>query len=581
MAGFEVTVKRWRGGSWSAACLAEDGRATLVESDGRATVRVVTLVEGRCTEAMAQPLLLRRGLGRALVAGTLGADGTRQLEAHRVFPNGTVRDDRVLRRGHEGERTSEWLFANGSRITAKASPGRQVVELFTRAGEPAGRRSTVFEPTDGGVARLTVVASGADGRETARRTGMVRIAQGQRSVTLSDEGTGQRVMDDRVALTPDSGTDGREVTRGADGTLTFTTTTTGPGIVMQDSISVDATGAVSMETDTRSETEDGVTCTSDVTRVTSDGTVINSTGVYGDNPDGSWTGTGQTTVDGQVVSETGHAEDATGTFVSDTRVDYDADGGGVIVVTTRNTETGETSTTVDGFDKDGNPRDPNAPHGDGGGDGGQGGGGGGDGGGQGGGDGGGGDGGGGDGGGGDGGGEGDGGGDSGGGPPSEESGDGDGGYPSDDGSEEGPHFGGHLTGSGGLGSLDGLGGFGRGGGTGGGGDPGDGEGDDFDTMHSALLGQVKLGGRAGGGVTSGGDDGGGLGDDTGPEGPPVIHFKGGRGALVGQGGQTDPDGWGDLNNPRALTGFAAAAFGVALTGALNRAIGAAERVGRA
>ena len=221
--------------------------------------------------------------------------------------------------------------------------------------------------------------------------------------------------------------------------------------------------------------------------------------------------------------------------VSTSRVDYDPDGGGVIVTNTTDRNTGETSTTVTGFDKDGNPRDVGPGGGDGGGD-----------------------------------------------PPEPDGGDdGEGGggdeMPADDGGggdDTGPsiHFGG-LERPGGLADLGSVMPPGAYGGD-------DGEGEDvgptrFERMKEGLLAAA---GMAFDGDVGGADGWEGGGPDDGPR-QPVIHFSGLPGDVDLHGRGLAVDNWGDLSDPRALVAFAQNRFGLGNAAAGRAADSAARMAG--
>jgi hypothetical protein len=553
-----VSVTRWCDGSW-AVVARTDQAGTLVESDGRAAARVVVAAKTRAVEATAQPVVYAKGLGRAVIAASIQSDGTRKVLGHRVFPSGAVRIDEIQRRGVKGERRSVWAYANGSRITAHATGSGQHVELFTREGQLAGTRTTrITERAKDRLAFQTII-SDAGGTVVGTVKGTAQLTGGVKKRTMSGDGDAPQYAQVTAAGNVNGAPGAHSVVKNADGT----TTVSDRQVSGNSTYSTDTTfkeGGQPQQT-VQSVTVSGPpgsnSTTTTVTTNTSTGHQV-TTGTCSDGgPSGSWSCTWETTVDGQVQGRGVHVEDDNGNS-SDTRIEYDAKGGGTIYTISKDSD-GNVTMSKSGFDKDGNPRDPSAgggqPNsGSGGGQPDSGGGGGqpdsGSGGGQpdnp------------------------DSGGDNGGNPPEPSDGSGSGEMPSDCGTDEGPRIGGHLNGTGGLRVLGTLGDVGDGGPEDSGGDPGG----DFPGIYQDLAGQV-----AGGGQSAGGSRGdGGWGQGGGSEGPPSLHFAGGRADMAGLGGKVPTDDWGDFNDPRVLVGFAASAFGVTVPSAVMRAIQGAAAV---
>jgi len=566
---WQFSLKRWRDGSWAVAAMRNGAASgTLIESDGKAAARIVISNSDRSVEVTAQPVLYSKGLGRAVISAAMNQDGSRVLKAHRVFPNGAVRIDEVRRRGSQGERHSVWSYANGSRIVARATQVSQHVEMFDRQARLTGSRMTQITQRSTGQITFHTNVSDATGKAVGRLLGTAQLFGGRKMRIMSGEGPAVPSRSEVRAVK--SSTDMpayNDVVKNKDGSVTATSRQSDGKTTYSTETTFNEVGQPmqTVQTVTQSGEAGSNTTTTTVTMNTSDGHTIVTSAMYGDGPGGTWNGTWDTTVDGQVTARGAHSEDGNGNS-SDTRVDYLPDGGGVITTTSTDSD-GNTTTTSTGFDKDGNPWDPSggAPSGgaggggtdtggssgtpSGGGSGTEPGGGGGT-----------------PSGGGGGGDDPNSGGDNGGNPPEPSGGGDNGGMPSDCGTDEGPRIGGKLNGSGGLSALGTLGdlGWGAGGDGGDGGDPGT----EYDGVYQDLIGEIGNGGLPSGG--SRGD--GGWGEGGGSEGPPTVQFSGSRGAMIGLGGHVPTDDWGDWNDPRVLVAFAATAFGVSVGGGVNRAI---------
>jgi len=579
-----VDVRRWSNGFWSVAASNESrGRYTLVEGRQGYSARVVMVDAHRRAEATVQPALYPCGQGWAVVAAQMDARGSFSGTARRIFPQGTIRTDTVRRNASRRQAKGHWLFRNGSSAEAVALPGKMRISFFDRDGYLVGSRAAeVSRGRAGAIAAKTTIQDGRGvvvGHGSSKRT---PSADGSRMSAMSDIGGEVTTSESRVTVTDGVDKSGRSTQNGANGSRTVSEWSHGSdGSHTQKDVTTTADGrTITTDTATKPTSGGGSTSHTEVTIEGTDGSVTKGVSDSRTTPGAGTTTDGTTTRDGEVVGRIASTADEAGNS-SESRVEYNSDGSGALIVTSRDAN-GQVSTTVNRFDKDGNPipADAGAP---GGGDpgGGQPGGGGDPGGGQpeGGGDPGGGqpEGGGGqpEGGGDPGGGQPEGGGGQpeGGGDPPDGGGGGEGGeLPADDGGggDEAPRLGGLL----GPGVLNGLASLASDEG-----DGQDGEGQGFSGVHDDLVGSIR---RGGGPIDpEGGDWGrdagdGGMGSDTSPS----FQMSADAGLIrrLKPPGHQPTDDWGDFNDPRVLVAVAASLLQVGGGAAVARAVDAVTRL---
>jgi hypothetical protein len=568
-----IDVRRWRNGWWSVTAHdAARERYTLVQGRRGRSARVVMVDAHRCVEATAQTARFAHGLGWAVIDARIDRHGW-SGRMRRVFPDGTVRIDDVRRGGRGGEAHAQWMFANGSRADQTATPGHLVTRLYDRAGRQVRADSaTLTRNRTDRVAAYVTITDGAGNVVGHASTTRAKTADGERASSVTERSSEVVSAESSSDVTSDGRKIGREVTRGNDGSRTVTewthyddgsheqteVTTSGDTTTTTTSVTTpNADGSTSTHTETTIEGADGSTTrTVSDSRADADGVTTDST----------------TTRDGVTVGRSASGTDAEGN-TSTASVYYNDDGSGVVVVTSRDKD-GNSSTSADEFDNQGNPTGSSsgssgpsggsAPSGGSGGGEPQGGGdapsggsssGGGDppsGGNPGGGD-----------------------DDQGGGAPPEPSGGGGGERPAEDGSgggsDDGPHLGGRF-GPYMLKGLESVASDDEGDGEGG----SDGEGPEFSGMHGSLVHDV------GGGGPPIDPEGGGWGSDDGPEGTdgtgaPSFHVSADASVLAGLGHRANTEDWGDFNDPRVLVAVTASMLNIGNEAALTRALDAASR----
>jgi hypothetical protein len=362
----KIDVRRWRDGRWAVTAIDEKMRRfTLVEGDERSSARVIVVRTEFCAEAVAQPVSYVSGCGRVVMAARLDSNGRLIAESDRIFPNGTTRTDNVRRTGRDGESHRRWQFPDGSHAMSTVTSSANRTVLFDRSGRPVSVRTSELSRSAAGAFVARTLIMDGDGNHVGRTTSHRRMdASGVRFSATFDDADGQTQNEQSVVNLIDGTVRGYSFTRSPSGEVTASDWSHDTNGSVTHEVTSGADGSVTTVEGSCVYGSDGSASSCDTEAVTTspDGHVTRSTGHYGEGADGSWVGSGETTRDGTVVSRSGSAQSGDGSVSSTTRVDYDSNGGGVIVTNTVDKNTGEVTGSVSGFDKDGNPKDvgPNA-----------------------------------------------------------------------------------------------------------------------------------------------------------------------------------------------------------------------------